>query len=112
MSTGQPAMPGDTTTGAPAGARALHEICADTRRVNCGECWALQGDECVFTAVPVSVPVTRGTAMRPARGYHVARFGRAMRRGLISGPDLISVLQIAVVFTSVTVIFDSEDGAS
>ena len=49
-------------------ARSLPEICEDVRQVNCGECWQVPGTPC-----------TPG-------GDHVARFGRAMRRGLISGP--------------------------
>jgi hypothetical protein len=92
-------------------ARPLPEICEDARRVNCGECWALPGDECVYTTVPVSVPVTRSTAVRPVRGYHVARFGRARRRGLISGADFGAVTDAAVAFTSATVIYDTPGGA-
>jgi len=88
-------------------ARSLREICEDVRRANCGECWALPGDECVFTSVPASVPVIPGTPMLPARGYHVARFARAQRRGLISGPDLMAVLDTAGVFTTSTVIYDA-----
>ncbi|MGH3218954.1 MAG: hypothetical protein ACRDPY_09650 [Streptosporangiaceae bacterium] len=87
-------------------ARRLHEICEAARQANCGECWALPGDECVFTSAAVSVPVTPDTPMRPVRGYHVARFGRAMRRGLISGADLLAALDTASVFTSTTVIWD------
>ena len=49
-----------TAPEAPA-ARSLHEVCENARRANCGECWALPGDECVFTTAPVSVPVTPGT---------------------------------------------------
>lgn len=48
--------------------------------------------------------------MRPARGYHVARFCRGFRRGLISGPDLITVLQAAGTFTLATVIWDEQSG--
>src|SRR5438445_12791295 len=99
-----------TAPGAP-GMRSLHEICEDARRANCGECWALPGDECVCTTVPVSVPVTPRTAVQPVRGYHVARFGRAMRRGLISGPDLLAVLGTLDAFTTATVICDAPAGA-
>ena len=91
----------------PPAARSLREICEDVRRANCGECWALPGDECVFTSVPASVPVVPGTPVRPVRGYHVARFARAQRRGLISGPDLMAVLDTAGVFTTSTVIYDA-----
>jgi hypothetical protein len=93
-------------------ARSLHEICESAREANCGHCWALPGDECVFTTVPVSVPVTRGTPVQPVRGYHVARFGRAFRRGLISGPELIAVLQVLDAFTQDTVVFDQSHAVS
>jgi hypothetical protein len=77
-------------------ARGLHEICEAARRVNCGECWQVPGKPC--TADP--------------DGYHVARLGRTMRRGLISGPDLIAVLQALVEFTSATVVYDVTPGGS
>jgi hypothetical protein len=93
-------------------ARSLHEICEAARRVNCGECWAIPGDECSYTSIPVSVPVTPGTPVQPARGYHVARFGRALRRGLISGPDLIATLQGRDAFTAATVVYDQVPGGS
>lgn len=67
-------------------ARSLHEICELVRQANCGECWQVPGKPC-----------TSG-------GDHVARFGRAMRRGLISGPDLIAVLGTLEAFTTATVI--------
>jgi hypothetical protein len=54
--------------------RPLPEICQHARQVNCGECWQVPGTPCT------------------PEGDHVARFGRAMRRGLISGPDLLAVL--------------------
>ena len=66
-----------TAPGTPA-ARSLREVCEAARQANCGHCWAGPGDECVFTSVPMSVPVTPGTPVKPARGYHVARFARAM----------------------------------
>jgi hypothetical protein len=90
----------------PPTARTLHEVCEDARRATCGECWALPGDECVYTTAPASVPVTPGTPVRPVRGFHVARFGRAMRRGLISGQDLMAVLATLPAFTTATVVWD------
>lgn len=100
-----------TAPGAPA-AHSLHEVCEAARLVNCGECWAIPGDECVYTTAPVSVPVTTGIPVRPVRCYHVARFGRALRRGLISGPDLIAVLQALDAFTNDTLVYDqTPDGA-
>ncbi len=73
--------------------RPLPEICRAARRVNCGECWQVPGKPCT------------------AEGDHVARFGRAMRRGLISGPDLLAVLGTLNAFTTATVICDARDGA-
>lgn len=87
---------------APATSRALdlHAVCEAARMANCGECWQTPGSPC-----------THGET--GADGYHVARLGRAARRGLITGPDLIAVLQALVVFTSSTVVFDdTQDGAS
>jgi hypothetical protein len=81
-----------TAPGAPA-ARSLHEICEAARRVNCGECWHAPGKLCT------------------PEGDHVARFGRALRRGLITGPDLIAVLQALDAFTSATVVSTPSDGA-
>jgi hypothetical protein len=68
----------ETLTAKPAAQpRSLHEICEDARRADCTVCPAPPGDEC---------------ASQPLAGYHVARFCRAFRQGLISGPDLISAL--------------------
>jgi hypothetical protein len=74
-------------------ARSLGEICQAARQANCGECWQVPGKPCT------------------AEGDHVARFGRAMRRGLISGPDLLAVLGTLDAFTTATVICDARDGA-
>ena len=95
-----------TTTARPAAVRGLHQICVDTSRATCGECWAHPGNECVYTMAPAPVPVTKGTPVQPVRGYHVARFARAVRRGLISAADFAAVLDIAIVFTPATVIYD------
>ena len=59
-----------TAPGAPA-ARSLHEACEAVRLVNCGECWQVPDTPCT------------------PEGDHVARFGRAMRRGLLTGPELL-----------------------
>jgi hypothetical protein len=91
--------------------RPLPEICEAARQANCGECWAFPGDECIYTTVPVSVPVTPGTPVQPVRGYHVARFGRAARRGLLSGAGLVAILGTLDAFTTATVIYDAPDGA-
>ena len=95
-----------TTTARAAAVRSLHQICVDTSRATCGECWAHPGNECVYTMAPAPVPVTKGTPVQPVRGYHVARFARAERRGLISAADFAAVLDIAIVFTPATVIYD------
>ena len=77
--------------------RRLAEICEAVRRANCGQCWTVPG-------LPCTTSVITGRD-----GYHVARFGRAMRRGLISGPELAAALSVPVVFDNATVIY--EDGA-
>ena len=71
--------------------RSLHEVCEAARGANCGECWQVPGTPCT------------------PEGDHVARFGRAMRRGLISGPDLIAVLQALDAFTNDTIVYDAPD---
>jgi hypothetical protein len=73
-------------------ARSLREIREAARQANCGECWQVPGKPCT------------------PEGDHVARFGRAMRRGLISGPDLLAVLGALDAFTMATVICDAPDG--
>jgi hypothetical protein len=55
----------------------LREACEAARRVDCGQCPALSGQECVYTTAPVSVPVTAGTPVRPVRGYHAGRLALA-----------------------------------
>ena len=83
----------NTTTASPPAARSLAGICRAARQANCGECWQVPGKPCT------------------PEGDHVARFGRAMRRGLISGPDLLAVLGALDAFTMATVICDAPDGA-
>ena len=75
-------------------ARGLHAICELARLANCGECWA-----------PPQVPCLRGS--RGTSGYHVARFARARRRGLISAADLTAVLDDVEVFANSTVVYDA-----
>ncbi len=76
-------------------ARSLHSICDLARLVNCGECWS-----------PPHVPCLRGG--HGTQGYHAARFARALRRGLISGPDLTAVLDDTEVFCNSTVVYDGK----
>ena len=84
----------NTTAASPPAARSRHEICELARLVNCGECWQAPGTPC-----------TPG-------GDHVARFGRAMRRGLLTGPELIAVLQALDAFTNTTIVCDVPGGVS
>jgi hypothetical protein len=102
-----PQPPADTPRG-------LHQICEDARRGACGACCAQPGDECVFTTAPVSVPVTNGTALRPVRGYHVARFAWAEASGLISSADFAAVVETIAAdpFTTMTVIYDDQPEAT
>ena len=88
------APPPPTAISDPGHPRSLHVICEDARRATCGHCWAHPGVPCV----------TEGGA----RGYHVARFGRAFRRGLISGRALVAVLHCIGVFTGSTVVWDGD----
>jgi hypothetical protein len=95
-------------TASPPAARSLHEICEAARCGTCGPfCGALPGDECVFTAAPTSVPVTRCTPMQPVRGYHMARFASAQSHGLISAPEFAAVTGAAGLSTPATVIYDT-----
>ena len=75
-------------------ARSLHEVSELARLVNCGECWQVPGKPCT------------------PEGDHVARFGRALRRGLVTGPELIAVLQALDAFTSATIVCDVPGGVS
>ena len=87
-------MPNTTTAASPPAARSRHEICELARRANCGECWQVPGKPCT------------------PEGDHVARFGRALRRGLVTGPELIAVLQALDAFTSATIVRDVPGGVS
>jgi hypothetical protein len=81
------------TAQATATARPLHDICEAARMANCGHCWKEPGPPCA-------------TSPAGADGVHVARLDRAFRRGLVSGPELVAVLQALETFTSATVVFD------
>jgi hypothetical protein len=79
------------TTTAPPQARSLPEIIEDARVVPCSQCWAQPPSPC--------------TASGP-HGYHLARFARARRRGLLSEPDMAVVIAAAgYVFGNSTVIY-------
>jgi hypothetical protein len=78
-------------------ARTLHDICEAARQVPCGWCCAYSPAEaCGFT----------GTTTHPLDGWHVARFARARREGLITEADMSVVLEAAGdVFTNATIIW-------
>jgi hypothetical protein len=79
---------GTVAAGSLQAMRTLAEICAAARQANCGECWQVPGVPC--TQVP--------------QGDHAARFGRAARRGLITGRELVAVLGRLEAFTTATVV--------
>ncbi len=79
-------------------ARSPHAICELARLANCGECWA-----------PPHVPCLRGELGTAA--YHVARFARARRKGLISDLDLFAASAEAEVFANSTVVYDETRSA-
>jgi hypothetical protein len=82
-----------------AGPRTLHGICELARLAACPLCHAIGLEwACV------------GPGTGPD-GFHVARFAAAMRRGLITGADLMIVLETAGAFSNATVIFDEPAGA-
>ena len=87
-------MANTTTAASPPAARSRREICELARLVNCGECWQVPGTPCT------------------PEGDHVARFGRALRRGLVTGPELIAVLQALDAFTNTTIVRDVPGGVS
>jgi hypothetical protein len=76
-----------------AAAPSLHEILERVRMATCGQCWK-----------EPTIPCALGPD--GAAGYHVARLSRAMRRGLISGQELVGVLQTLVTFDNATLVFD------
>ena len=83
-----------TAVGPPAG-RSLREILAAARMITCGQCWQAPGGPCAHS--PAGSP-----------GVHVARLASAFRGGLVSGPELITLLQAVTVFTATTVIYQDE----
>ena len=75
-------------------ARSVHVICELTRMANCGHCWAAPQQPCV-------------TGRDDTDGYHLARFARAARRGLLSTADMETVLAAAGnVFTAASIVYD------
>ena len=75
-------------------ARSVHVICELTRMANCGHCWAAPQQPCI-------------AGRHGADGYHLARFARAARRGLLSSADMETVLAAAgSVFTAASIVYD------
>lgn|SRR5487761_618160 len=74
--------------------RTLHALCEQAAiRVPCGQCWFAPGTPCASDA---SGP-----------GYHLARFARGRRRGLITEAELAAVLDEAGVITLATIVRDA-----
>lgn len=84
----------DLLSGGQTPPRTLHALCEQAAvLVPCGQCWA-----------PSGTPCSRGTS---GPGYHLARFARSRRRGLITEDELGRVLELAGdVFTPATIIRD------
>lgn len=95
--------PRPTITAAPSAARSLRDILGAARTVDCGQCRQSSGQPCAYTPAG-------------ADGVHVGRLARAFRGGLVSGQELITVLQAVVCFTARTVVYqdqaDDEDAAA
>jgi hypothetical protein len=83
----------ESTTVRPPAARSLHEILGAARMARCGECWKEPDVPCLYSPVG-------------DEGFHVARLGRAMHRGLIKGTELVAILQALVAFDGATVVYD------
>jgi hypothetical protein len=79
--------------------RSLHEILVAASMARCGECWKEPGVPCAHSPVG-------------DEGFHVARLGRGMRRGLISGDELIAVLQALDAFTNATIVYNELPGGA
>lgn len=70
--------------------RTLHALIEQgARLVPCGHCWQHPGTPC-----------------DGPDGYHLARFCRAYRRGLITGPEMATVLAGYEVFIPATIVRD------
>jgi hypothetical protein len=85
--------------GTATGPVSLHAVCELARLANCGYCRAQPRQPCVVGR--------DGTA-----GYHLARFARAARRGLISAAGFDVVLAAAGdrMFDGAAVVFDDGPG--
>jgi len=76
--------------------RSLSEICELAALCPCPYCWADRGEHCGFT----------GTTSRPIDGWHLTRFGRARRKGLLGEEDLAAALEDAgTVITAASIVW-------
>jgi hypothetical protein len=67
--------------------RSIHAVAEQgARRVTCGFCWQAPGEPCT------------------ADGFHLARFLRAHRRGLITRAELVTVLATLTVIAEGAVV--------
>jgi len=89
-------MTATTTAARPSAIRSLAELCELARMCPCGACWARPGEPCT----------------RDPEGDHVARYGRAMRKGLLTGPELIAVLGALDAFTNTTIVYNTAPGGA
>ena len=80
-------------------APSMHVICELARLANCGHCWARSEHPCAV-------------GRDRTEGYHLARFVRAARRGLISAADFDAVLAVAGerMFDGAAIVFDDVPG--
>ena len=71
--------------------RPLADIIAAARLANCPQCWQRPGRPCTISGPP---------------GDHLARFARALRRGVLSEADMAAVPGTAGACTMTTVIYE------
>jgi hypothetical protein len=95
----RPPAPPAPAAAAAAGPEPLHAACELARMTNCGYCWARPQQPC--------------TAGPGGAGYHLARFARAARRGLITPAGFDAALAAAGdgMYSGATVVFDVPGGA-
>lgn len=77
--------------------RAMAEIRELARLATCGQCWAGRLEPC-------AVPPGAGPG-----SYHLARYDRACRRGLISGADMAAVIASAGRMLSPAAVINGND---
>ena len=75
--------------------RTLAEIVADASRTRCDLCWARPKEPCA--------------TVRP--GIHVARLGRAAKRGAISSADFMQAVDALTAFTPSDVLYETAAAA-